>query len=241
MNDKTEFAGHEKVGKSILTRAEKKFVSIMVTRIPKWLETYHLTMLTLVWSALLILFSFLAKDNLVWLTGVSLMIALQYVTDLFDGAVGRHRDTGLVKWGYYMDHFLDYVFACSMVVGYYIIAPAGMELHFLALLAITGAFMVTSFLSFAATNKFEIYFCGVGPTEFRVLIIAINTVLMFIGTGHFLFTVPLVCAVSLIGLSALVYRTHKTLWVIDMEAKRKVSDQSAMNEGPQMAVEAVIA
>ena len=31
-------------------------------------------------------------------------------TDSFDGALGRRRDTGIPKWGYYMDHLLDFVF-----------------------------------------------------------------------------------------------------------------------------------
>ncbi len=218
MASTTQFAGHKKVGESVLTGAEMWLKGKVVPRIPRRIETYHLTMTTLLWSAGVIGFSLLARDNILWLAGASAMIFAQYVTDLFDGAVGRYRNTGLVKWGYYMDHFLDYVFTAALIAGFAIIAPVGLDFWFLGLLAVAGGFMVNSFLSFAATNELEIYFYGMGPTEFRIFLIAVNTSLMITGTGHFAYTIPAVCGLSALGLAALMYRTHKKLWQIDMDA-----------------------
>lgn len=59
-----------------------------------------------------------------------------------------------------MDHFLDYVCFCSLIFTGYIVAPAGLGAYFILLLA--GGFMVSSFLSFAATNQFQIYYFGFG-------------------------------------------------------------------------------
>jgi len=221
------FAGHEKAGHSILTGAEMWLKGKVVPRIPRGIETYHLTLTTVLWSALVIGFSILARSSLFWLVGVSAAIVLQYVTDLFDGAVGRHRNTGLVKWGYYMDHFLDYVFLSAVVVGYAIIAPSGLQYWFLFLLALTGGFMVNSFLTFAATNEFRIYFYGFGPTEFRVLLIAVNTALIHTGTAHFAYTIPLTCALLALTLAFLIYRTHVKLWTIDMAAKDAANQAGA--------------
>lgn len=117
-------------------------------------------MLTLVWSFLNPVFGYLAQSNLQWLWMVWVMIVFQYITDLFDGAVGRKRRTGLIKWGFYMDHFLDYVCFCSLIFTGYIVAPAGLGAYFILLL--DGGFMVSSFLSFAATNQFQIYYFGFG-------------------------------------------------------------------------------
>ncbi len=119
-----------------------------------------------------------------------LVILLQYITDLFDGAVGRHRDTGLVKWGFYMDHFLDFVFQSIIVIGYYVMAPDGLAHYFFGLLLLTGGYMVNSFLWFAATNRFEISYFGIGPTEVRLLVIAMNASIVFIGTSWWSVTVP---------------------------------------------------
>ena len=105
----TKFAGDQKKGNSLLGTAETKLKNFLVPFVPKKVETYHLTMTTVLWSALIILFSYLAIGNINWLWGVSLMIFFQYITDLLDGEIGRRRNTGLIKWGFYMDHFLDYI------------------------------------------------------------------------------------------------------------------------------------
>ncbi len=223
------FGGDKKVGQSILTRPEKALVAWGTPRVPGWLQTYHLTMLTVVWSGLNVLFGYLGRENLHWLWAVSLMIVLQYVTDLFDGAVGRARDTGLIKWGFYMDHFLDYVFLCSLVVAGFLIAPPGVGFWYVVLVVLVGGFMVNSFLTFAATNQFEIYFYGLGPTEMRVGFILLNAIIIFTGTDHFHITVPMVCGVCLLGLAWMAKRSSDLLWAIDMEhkaARDKVETES---------------
>lgn len=214
-----EFAGDKKVGRPLLHGPERALVAWGTPRVPRWLETNHLTLLTLAWSALNALFGMLARDDIRWFWMVSLMIVLQYLTDLFDGAVGRARGTGLVKWGFYMDHFVDFIFLGSLVLAGYLVAPPEVGHWFVVLLTLTGAFMVSSFLSFAATNKFEIYVNGVGPTELRILIILINTFIIFTGTAHFRVTLPLACAVCLFALVVLVRRTSTELWAIDMDAR----------------------
>lgn len=116
-----QFAGDKKEGEWILAKVEKRMVNWLVPRVPPFIETYHLTLLTLLWSIGIVAFSFLARDNINWLWGASFFILLQYITDVLDGAVGRYRETGLVKWGFYMDHLLDYVFLASVIVGYALI------------------------------------------------------------------------------------------------------------------------
>ena len=154
-----------------------------------------------------------------WL--VSLMIALQYFTDLFDGAVGRSRNTGLVKWGFFMDHFLDFIFLSAVIIGYYMISPVGLELYFFGILTLTGGFMVISFLSFGATNEFEIYHFGMGPTEVRIALILLNATIVFLGTDIWPITVPITFYLLLVALVVLTFLTHRKLWKIDMENRAK--------------------
>jgi len=102
------FGGDKKFGRSIFHTGETKLKNWLVPKVPKCIETYHLTLTTVLWSLLIIVFSFLARYNIHWLWLVSLMIVFQYLTDLLDGEIGRRRNTGLIKWGFYMDHFLDF-------------------------------------------------------------------------------------------------------------------------------------
>lgn len=148
------------------------------------------------------------------------MIFAQWLTDSFDGAIGRYRKFGLIRWGYYMDHFLDYIFLCSILIGYSLILPDHFKYLLFFLLAIFGAFMVNSFLSFAATNEFKISYLGIGPTEIRIIFILVNTLLYFFGKTHLIFLLPVLLPFSLFGLCFVVYRTSRYIWAIDMENKK---------------------
>jgi len=214
-----QFAGDKKVGYSLLSDQETSFKNWAVPKIPGGVETYHLTLMTLLWSFIIVVLGFYAKENLEILWLVSLMIVLQYLTDLFDGEVGRRRNTGLLKWGFYMDHFLDYLFLCSLVFVGYMISPVGLEVWYFALVVILGGFMVNSFLSFGATNEFQIYYYGFGPTEMRVVFILINTYIIFFGTNGFNFLLPATVILCLIGLVINTFQIQKKLWRHDMQAK----------------------
>ena len=221
MTNDNEFAGDKKASTSLLTRLETDFKLWAIPKIPSYIETYHLTYLTLVWSIGVAILGVLAGENLAYLWGISLLIFLQYLSDLFDGELGRQRDTGLIKWGFYMDHFLDYIFLCSLVFAGYMISPFGLEVWYFGLVVILGSFMVNSFLSFAATNQFEIAYYGIGPTEMRVIFILINTYIIYAGTGQFWILLPVLVSVCLAALAFNSYQIQKNLWALDMEHKKK--------------------
>ena len=86
---------------------------------------------------------------------------------------------------------------------------------------ILGSYMVNSFLSFAATNEFQISYFRIGPTETRVVFIAINTYIILFGTSHFELLLPMVVGACLLGLVINTYQIQKQLWDMDMKAKKK--------------------
>jgi len=222
MYSKEQFQGDKKLPlKSPLAKAERRFIDYCVPRFPPWIEGYHLTLTTVLWSAGLILSGYLAKQDLSWLWLASGMLFMQWFTDSFDGALGRYRDTGIPKWGFYMDHFLDFIFMCSILIGYAVLFEGLYRIIFLVLIPIFGAFMVNSYLSFAATTEFKITFLGMGPTELRLLIIILNTMIIIFGTGFVEKTLPFILLLTMIALIIVVFRTQKYIWQIDMEDKRR--------------------
>lgn len=225
------FGGDKKKGEWILANAEKRMVKWLVPRVPSWLETYHLTMLTLAWCAGIVLAGLMAQQNLHWLWLVSAFIALQYLTDVLDGAVGRYRDTGLIKWGFYMDHFLDYLFLASIIIGYALALPDLPSYWFMALLALGGAFMVNMFLSFAATNEFKISALGIGPTEIRVFFILVNAGIILFGSSWLIVALPIATVILTALLAWMVFNTHKHLWKLDMEHKQ-ATQRITISENP---------
>src|SRR5436309_1557109 len=145
-----------KSSSSLLSPLERRMARRVLPHIPRWLETYHLTMLTLAWCAGLVFFGRLAAGDPRWLWASSLMVIMHYVTDHFDGKVGKFRGTGLVRWGFYMDHLLDFFFLCAVLAGYSFVLPASSQFNLFLVLSVFGGFFVNSFLSFTATGRFHI-------------------------------------------------------------------------------------
>ncbi len=224
MKQNQPFGGASKTNTSILSPLERRLTAVVLPKIPAWLETHHLTMLTVVWSLLIILCSYLAASNIRWLWVVSLMIFFQYLTDHYDGKVGKYRNTGLLRWGYYMDHLLDYFFLCAVIIGYAFILPERSRYQLLFLLALFGAFAVSTFLAFSATDRLEISYLKLGPTEFRLALIVINTLLILFGTRYMVSGLKYVNAGALVGLCLLVYKIQKEIWRLDMQYKARGTD-----------------
>jgi phosphatidylglycerophosphate synthase len=232
------FAGAHKINTSFLAPLERRLAPLVIPRIPSWLETYHLTMLTLVWSLMILVFSFLAARNVRWLWMVSVMIALQWVTDHYDGKVGKYRNTGLVRWGYYMDHLLDYFFLCSVLIGYAFILPERSRLQLLLMLALFAAYDFSTFLAFAALDELKISHLKFGPTEFRLALIIINGLLISFGTRHMISGLKWVNAGAAVGLVFLIYSTQKKIWELDLKGRvpRQSLQAEPLLEKPYVAV-----
>ena len=210
-----------KSGRWLLHFLDDGLKRVLVPLVPKSVETYHLTLTTILWSILIVFFSYLARTDINWLWAVSLMIVFQYLTDLLDGEIGRIRNTGLIKWGFYMDHFLDFIFLSSIVIGYSLLLPYKYHMYQVLIFALYGGFMVDSYLSFAATGEFRIAHYGIGPTEVRSAFILVNTFLIIFGKTYLGPAIPYIFILALVGLCAAVYSNQKRIWAIDMEKKKK--------------------
>jgi hypothetical protein len=216
---RNDFAGARKTNESLLAPLERRLAPWVVPRIPRWIETHHLTLLTLVWCAGILWFSAKAAADLRWLWLVSLMIVLQWATDHFDGKVGKFRNTGLVKWGFYMDHLLDYVFLCTIVAGYAWILPDRSAFDLLCLLAVFGGFMAHSFLSMSVNETLQISYVKLGPTEFRLALVIINGLVIRFGAATMADALPYAAVGGGVALAILVYVTQRKIWGTDLSAK----------------------
>jgi phosphatidylglycerophosphate synthase len=217
---KQEFAGAGKTNTGLLVPLERRLAKYVLPRVPRWLETYHLTLLTPVWSILIVVFSYFAARDLRWLWMVNLMIVFHYFTDHFDGKLGKFRDTGLRKWGFYMDHLFDYGFLCAILIGYSLLLPRRAIFNLMLVLCAFSAFMFHTFLMLAATEEFKVSFSRFGPTELRIALIIINGLLVRFGTRGLNGALPWVAGCGTVALVLLAYRAQNKLWQSDMLAKQ---------------------
>src|SRR5207253_49678 len=211
------FAGAGKTNSGLLVPLERRLARFVLPRVPHWLETYHLTLLTPVWAVLIVAFNYLATRDLRWLWMVNLMIAFHYFTDHFDGKLGKYRDTGLCKWGFYMDHLFDYVFLSSILVGYALLIPERSLFNMLLVLCVWSAFMFHTFLMLAATDEFKVSFSRFGPTELRIILFILNALMIGFGTRGLRGSLPWIGLGGVVALSVLAFVAQKKLWQLDMK------------------------
>jgi len=216
---KQPFAGAGKTNSGMLVPLERRLTAFVLPRIPEWLQTYHLTLLTPVWAIGIALFGYLAATNLRWLWMTNLMLVLHYFTDHFDGKLGKYRETGLRKWGFYMDHLFDYLFLCSILIGYSFLIPPKSVFSMMLVLCVFSAFMFHTFLMLAATDELRVSFSRFGPTELRIALIVINVFIVRFGSRGLKGALPWVAFGGVIALSVLAYIAQRRLWEIDMRAK----------------------
>ena len=131
-----------------------------------------------------------------------------------------------------MDHLLDYFFLCSVIIGYAFILPEGSRYQLLLTLAVFAAYDFSTFLAFAATERLKISYLKFGPTEFRLALIVINTLLILFGTRYMISGLKFVNGGALVGLCILVYRTQKKVWQLDLEEKQRRTE--VQREGPRI-------
>lgn len=83
------------------------------------------------------------------------MVFLQWFTDTLDGALGKYRNFGTRRWGFYMDHLFDYFFLAAMVMGYmFVFDVETLPLLFLFFVLAAG-FMVSVFYILARLNTLK--------------------------------------------------------------------------------------
>lgn len=213
------FKGAKAKSESAIFKYEKAVAAYLVPKVPKILDTKVLTLMTALWGALVVLFYYLAVSDIRYLWAVSGFVLVQWLTDLLDGGVERYRNQGLVKWGFYMDHFLDYYFLCCVIVGLYLFLGNG--LYLLLALSIMGMFFISLFLKFGALSQFSTSFVGMSPAEMRLMVIGTNLILMYLSREFF--NTIFFWFLILVGLLLIhnIDKTQKEIYKVDIKAMKK--------------------
>ena len=166
---------------SILNAAEKKVLVWLAQRQPKWMTSDILTYIGTVGAVVIAMGYVLASIDLNFLWLSSLGYIINWYGDSLDGNLARVRNRQRPVYGYYIDHTVDCINEFMIFIG---IGLSGL-MHFeLALLILAAYFMLTINVSIDAHLKkeFRLTYARLGPTEFRIIAIIANTLLVLIRT-----------------------------------------------------------
>ena len=200
---------------SILSGLEKRALVFIAERMPRAVNSDHLTLLGLLGMLGAGLSFWAAGAEPLALVGVVLCLILNWFGDSLDGTLARVRKHERPKYGYYVDHIAD-VFGAFFLLGG--LGLSGYVTPWIAAGLMVVYLMVVSeiYLAAYAVGTFRIHFLRLGPTELRILFaigslyLIYRPVVTVFGTRALLFDVGGAFAIVGLAVTLLVSAARNT-------------------------------
>ena len=201
----------------LLARPEGRVLEWIARRLPAWVMPDHLTALGVLAAIGIAVAYALSNQDPIWLWAASGLLVVHWLGDSLDGTLARVRRSERPRYGYYLDHLVDAIATALIGIGLglspYMLLATG--------LAIVIAYLVLSINTYLETNTLGVFSLGygrLGPTEARVVLIVLNTLLALgvppaitvLGLGVTVLDVAVLAIVALM-LGALLVRAFRNL------------------------------
>ncbi len=162
---------------SLLNSAEKRLLVWLAERQPRWVTSDMLTVVGVVGAFLTGLGFYLTHYNLNWLWLSSAGLVVNWYGDSLDGTLARVRNCQRPVYGYYLDHTVDCINEAFMFVGAGLSPLVNLNLA-LAVFILYLFMTINVSINAHLKSEFRLTYAKLGPTEFRLLIIIANTLLL---------------------------------------------------------------
>jgi phosphatidylglycerophosphate synthase len=200
---------------SVLSGVEKRILVYLAERVPRAINSDHLTLLGLLAMLGAGLSFWAARFEPMALVLVVVFLFLNWLGDSLDGTLARVRRCQRPKYGYYVDHIVDVFGAFFLLSG---LALSGYMSPLVAGALMVAYLMVVAeiYLAAHAVGVFRIHFMRLGPTELRILF-SIGTLYLLhgahatvFGSRHLLFDVGGVSGIAGLLVALLVSTVRNT-------------------------------
>ena len=164
---------------SILNPLEKKILVWLAQRMPSWVTSDLLTFVGFLGAVIMAVGYALSNLNLQWLWLSCFGLLVNWFGDSMDGSLARVRGTQRKTYGFFIDHNVDVINETIMFIGVGCSPLVNMSF---AMMALVGYFMLSIYVYIDCHLKGEmrLTYGGLGPTEFRLLLILVNIAFMYI-------------------------------------------------------------
>jgi archaetidylinositol phosphate synthase len=165
----------------LLAGAEARVLEWIARRLPARVVPDHMTALGVLAAVGIAGAYLLSNGDKAWLWAASALLVVHWLGDSLDGTLARVRRIERPKYGYYLDHLVDAVATALIGIG---LGLSPWMLLSVGLLIVI-AYLVLSINTYLETYAFGVFTLGygrLGPTEVRLLLIALNT-LIALGVG----------------------------------------------------------
>ena len=162
----------------LLAGPEGRILRALAARVPRSIRSNHLTAIGTIGAAAAGIAYALTTYHPAWLWVASAMLVVNWLGDSLDGTLARVRGTQRPKYGYYLDHVVD-AFSTAVIglgIGLSPYVDLGLAL---GMVIVYLALSINVYLESSVFGVFKISYGRIGPTEVRLLLIALNTLVVF--------------------------------------------------------------
>lgn len=169
-----------RIQQNLLSRSERRLLDWLCRKLPGWVTPDMLTLLALV--SAIVIFAAYAMSNVdpAWLWLAVAGYFTHWFGDSLDGSLARYRRIERPRYGYFIDHSCDGL-AILLILGG--IGTSPYVRVDVALFALTAYLLlaVHTFLIAKVIGDFPLSHLGAGPTELRLLLIAMTVAMYVLG------------------------------------------------------------
>ena len=169
----------KRIQTSVLNPYEKKILVYLAQRMPVSVTSDMLTFVGFLGALIVATGYALSNLNLNWLWLASLGFVVNWFGDSLDGSLARVRNTQRKTYGFFIDHNVDVINECIMFMGVGLSPLVNMTFMMGVLV---GYLMLSVYVYIDCYLKGEhrLTYGGLGPTEFRLIAIVVNTLFIYI-------------------------------------------------------------
>ena len=164
----------QRIQTSVLNDLEKRVLIWLAQRQPRWMTSDKLTAIGVLGAGVVAVGYVLSNRHVGWLWLASLGYLLNWYGDSLDGTLARVRNTQRPIYGFFLDHNVDGVTMAIMCIG----AGLSNMLNLYIAMAVLAVYLMLSisvYINAHLKGEFKLTYAGMGPTEFRLIMIVVNT------------------------------------------------------------------
>lgn len=169
-----------RIQRNILARSEQRLLQWLCPRVPAWITPDGLTAAALIAAAAIGLGYLLSTWNPAWLALSVAGYFVHWFGDSLDGTIARFRRIERPRYGYFIDHSCDGL-ATLLILGGMGASPY-LQVE-VALFAVVAYLLMSvhTFLLAKVAGDFPLSHLGAGPTELRIILVALTVVMGVLG------------------------------------------------------------
>lgn len=170
----------QRIQENFLAKHERRLLNWLCARLPSWLSPDMLTTIGFAGAMTSVAGYLLSNMDPHWLWLAVAGYFINWFGDSLDGSIARFRGIERPNFGYFIDHSTDALATSFLLASIGLTIYVRLDIMLIALVCYL-LLSIHAFLAAKVVHEFRLSYVGAGPTEMRVLLIAVTLTMYNIG------------------------------------------------------------